>query len=115
MAAILVVDDDKSIRDLVSTMLESEGNRVLSAANGAEAVAVYRSHEGQIDLVLTDMDMPVMDGVEEILHIRMTNPAAKVICMTGASEQRCPAGVMLLSKPFSAEKLFQAVDGATSA
>jgi len=111
MAAILVVDDDKSIQGLVSTMLEAEGHRVLTAANGAEAVAVYRSYAGQIDLVVTDMNMPVMDGVEEIVRIRMTNPAAKVICMTGDSEDRCPEGVMLLSKPFSVERLFQAVDG----
>jgi CheY-like chemotaxis protein len=61
--------------------------------------------------VVTDMNMPVMDGVEEIVRIRTTNPAAKVICMTGDSEDRCPEGVMLLSKPPSVERLFQAVDG----
>jgi CheY-like chemotaxis protein len=57
------------------------------------------------------MNMPVMDGVQEILRIRMTNPGAKVICMTGGSADRCPEGVVVLNKPFSIEKLVKAVDG----
>ena len=109
MATILVVDDDEGVRNLVSTMLESVGNRTIVAANGAEAVAVYRSYANQIDLVVTDMNMPVMDGVQEIFRIRMTNPAAKIICMTGDSGDRCPEGVVLLSRPFPLEKLLQAV------
>jgi CheY-like chemotaxis protein len=56
--------------------LESAGNRTIAAANGAEAVAVYRSYANQIDLVVTDVNMPVMDGVQEILRIRMMNPTA---------------------------------------
>jgi len=111
MAAILVVDDDKDTRELVSSMLESEGNSILTAANGVEAVALYRTYPNQIDLIVTDMNMPVMGGVEEILSIRTTNPAAKVICMTGDSEDQCPEGVMVLSKPFSLAELFEAVDG----
>jgi CheY-like chemotaxis protein len=111
MAVILVVDDDQSVRGLVSTTLKSAGNRILTAANGEEAVAIYRSYADQIDVVVTDMNMPVMDGVQEILRIRMTNPSAKFICMTGDSADRCPEGVVLLSKPFSIEKLLQAVDG----
>ena len=111
MAVILVVDDDESVRGLVSITLESVGNRILTAANGEEAVAIYRSYADQIDVVVTDMNMPVMDGVQEILRIRMTNPSAKFICMTGDSADCCPEGVVLLSKPFSIEKLLQAVDG----
>jgi CheY-like chemotaxis protein len=111
MATILVVDDDESIRSLVSNILESAGNRIVTAANGAEAVAVYRSYPDQIDLVVTDINMPVMDGVQEILRIRMTNPDAKIICMTSNSADQCPDGVVLVSKPFSIEKLIQAVNG----
>src|SRR6516225_10553698 len=111
MAVILVVDDDESVRRLVSTTLQLAGNRILTAANGEEAVAIYRSYADQINVVVTDMNMPVMDGVQEILRIRMTNPGAKVICMTGDSADRCPEGVALLSKPFSIEKLVKAVDG----
>jgi len=111
MATILVVDDDESVRRLVSTTLQLAGNRILTAANGAEAVAIYRSYADQINVVVTDMNMPVMDGVQEILRIRMTNPGAKVICMTGDSADCCPEGVVVLSKPFSIEKLVKAVDG----
>jgi len=110
MAVILVVDDDEMIRTLVSMLLRSKGHEILTAANGAEAVAVYRSYASQIDLVITDLNMPVMDGVQEILRIRMTKSDAKFICMTGDPEGRCPQGTVLLNKPFSPEKLFLSVD-----
>jgi CheY-like chemotaxis protein len=110
MAVILVVDDDEMIRGLVSTVLKSAGHQIVTAANGAEGVAVYRSFTSQIDLVITDISMPVMDGVQEILRIRMTNPNARIICMTGDSADRCPEGVVLLNKPFSVEKLSLYVD-----
>jgi len=105
MGAILVVDDEKAIRDLLSMVLTSAGHRVLTAGNGAEAVAVYRSYPDQIDLVVTDLDMPTMDGAQEILRIRMTNPDARFICMTGGSADPCPAGVTLLKKPFAMDQL----------
>ena len=100
MAVILVVDDDDGVRNMVSALLVAEGHRVITAANGAEAVAVYRSLPSRIDLVITDLDMPTMDGVQEILRIRLTNPGAKFICMTGSSADRCPQGVALVAKPF---------------
>ena len=110
MAVILVVDDDESIRSLVSTLLKTAGHQIVTAANGAEAVAVYRSFARCIDLVVTDVRMPVMDGVQEILRIRLTNPDAKFICMTGDSAFCCPEGVVLLNKPFSVETLISCVD-----
>jgi CheY-like chemotaxis protein len=111
MAVILVVDDDEGIRGLVSTVLKSAGHQIVTAANGAEAVAVYRSFATQIDLVITDLNMPVMDGVQAILRIRLTNPDAKFICVTGDPEGCSLEGVVLLSKPFSVEKLFSCIDG----
>ena len=68
-----------------------------------------RLYASQIDVVVTDINMPVMDGLQEILRIRMTNPAAKIICMTGDSSDRCPEGVALLSKPFPINDLLQAM------
>ena len=110
MAVILVVDDDAGIRGLVSMLLKSAGHETVTAANGAEAVAVYRSFARQIDLVITDINMPVMDGVQAILRIRMTRPDAKFICMTGNPEADRLEGVIVLDKPFSAEKLLLSVD-----
>jgi CheY-like chemotaxis protein len=110
MAGILVVDDDEGIRGFVSTVLKSAGHQILTAANGAEGVAVYRTFAGRIDLVITDFNMPVMDGAQEILRIRMTNPNAKVIGMTGNTACDFPEGVVLLNKPFTVEKLLVSVD-----
>ena len=94
---------------MVSTILKMEGHQTLTAANGAEAVAVYRSFADRIDLVITDIDMPTMDGVQEILRIRMTNPEAKFICMTGGSTDRCPKGVPVFSKPLAMGEFLAAV------
>ena len=110
MAVILVVDDDEDIRGLVSMLLKSAGYEIVTAANGAEAVAVYRSFARQIDLVITDINMPVMDGIQAILRSRMTRPDAKFICMTGNPEAGSPEGLVLLTKPFSAKKLLLFVD-----
>jgi CheY-like chemotaxis protein len=52
-------------------MLESAGNRILTAASGEEALAIYRNYADQIDVVVTDMNLPVLDGVQEILRIRI--------------------------------------------
>lgn len=109
MAVILVVDDDESVRGMVSVLLTAEGHRIVTAVNGAEAVAVYRSFPSQIDLVITDLDMPTMDGVQEILRIRMTKPDAKFICMTGGSPDRCPKDVVLMDKPFAIGEFLGAV------
>jgi CheY-like chemotaxis protein len=110
MAVILVVDDDDGIRGLVSMLLKSAKHEIVTAANGAEAVAVYRSYAKQIDLVITDIDMPVMDGIQAILRIRMTRPDAKFICMTGNPEASCPEGIPVLSKPFTPKTLVSAVN-----
>src|SRR5690348_1782259 len=110
MGVILVVDDEEGIRGLVSMLLKSAGHEIVTAANGAEAVAVYRSFAKQIDLVITDIDMPVMNGVQAILRIRMTRPDAKFICMTGNPEADYPEGLLRLNKPFTAEKLLSAVN-----
>jgi CheY-like chemotaxis protein len=71
MAVILVVDNDKSVRGLVSIMLESVGNRILTTASGEEALGIYRNYADQIDVVVTDMNLPVLDAVQEILRIRI--------------------------------------------
>jgi CheY-like chemotaxis protein len=109
MAVILVVDDDEGIRNLVSMLLQSAGYQVVTAANGLEAVAVYRSATSQIDLVVIDFNMPVMDGNQAMLRIRASKPDAKFICMTGNPEADVPDGVICLNKPFSAEELLSSV------
>jgi CheY-like chemotaxis protein len=91
-------------------VLKSAGHQIVTAANGAEAVAVYRSYATRIDLVITDLNMPVMDGVQAILRMRMTKPDARFICMTADPEGCSLEGVVLLRKPFSIEKLLSCID-----
>jgi two-component system cell cycle sensor histidine kinase/response regulator CckA len=76
------------------------GHEVLTAANGLEGLAVFRSYAKMIDLIITDLQMPVMDGYEFIGRIRDSKPDAKLICMSGFSEQGPPKGVAFLPKPF---------------
>jgi CheY-like chemotaxis protein len=110
MAVILVADDETMVRSFVSMVLISAGHQVLKAANGLEAVALFRSFPASIDLVITDLLMPVMDGYELVRLIRHDRPEAKIICMTGYPDQEPPAGTMMLPKPFLPGQLRQLVD-----
>ncbi len=109
MNRILVADDDNMIRAAISTYLGHCGYQVLTACNGLEAVQVFRSCPDFIDLVLTDLRMPVMTGNDAVQQIWETRPDAKVICMTGYSDDECPKGAFLLQKPFKFESLREAV------
>jgi CheY-like chemotaxis protein len=80
---VLVVDDEKPILNLAQTMLEKFGYRVLSAANGAEAIKIYALRQNEIAAVITDMAMPVMDGHATITALRALNPKVKVIGSSG--------------------------------
>jgi PAS domain S-box-containing protein len=79
---ILVAEDEEKVRGLSRRILESLGYRVLTAANGREALEVYQSAE-RVDLVLTDMVMPEMGGKELIRELRKANPRLKTVAMTG--------------------------------
>jgi CheY-like chemotaxis protein len=81
---------------LITWGLKSEGHERLTAANGAEAVALYRSLASGIDLVITDLNMPVVDGVQEILRIRVTRKDAQIICMLAYPEDRPPEQILTL-------------------
>jgi CheY-like chemotaxis protein len=109
MARILVIEDDQVTRHLVSTYLKHVGYDVLTASNGLEGVEVFRSCPDFIDLVLTDLQMPVMTGNEAVHQIRDTRPDAKVMCMTGSSEDLCLKGVPVLAKPFSLKTLHYSI------
>jgi len=109
MSRILVVEDDDVIRKAISMYLHHCGYEVVTACNGLEAVEVFASCPDLIDLVLTDLQMPVMTGNDAVHQIRKARPEAKIICMTGYSEELCPKGTLLLKKPFRFEVLHEAV------
>src|SRR5262245_16741904 len=105
MAVVLVADDEPAIRSLAILILKSAGHAVVAAGNGLEAIALYRGTPEQYDLVITDLDMPVMDGYQLILLIRETKPAAKIIAMSGNPARELPAAISFLPKPFTPQQL----------
>ena len=82
--AILVVDDEELIRDLLITMLEREGYKTLSSESGTKAVEILK--ENRISMVLSDIAMPEMDGFELLSHVKEYDMAVPVILMSGRSE-----------------------------
>jgi len=106
---VLVVDDEEAIRAVARRMLERFGYRVLLANHGAEAVALYAQHRGEIAVVLTDMAMPVMDGPALIVALKAIDPGVRIIgssgLMTdGGTAQVMNAGVRhFVPKPYTAE------------
>jgi len=84
--AVLVVDDEETVRDVVRRMLEHEGLQVITACDGAEAVSVFRQYADGIALVLMDLTMPEMDGEQAFQAIRGIRPDAIVILSSGFTE-----------------------------
>jgi len=81
VARILVVDDDKAVRLLLRAVLERRGHAVVEAADGDEGLRCYRA--APTDLVITDIQMPVMDGLQMIKALRGAFPTAKIIAISG--------------------------------
>lgn len=112
---ILIVDDESSVRTIAKHTLEAFGYRVIDAGNGAEAVAVFVQSKDSVSLVVTDLMMPVMDGIATIHAIRKISPEIPIIATSGLNESGHMArvaaiGVLdFLAKPYDAKKLLTAV------
>ena len=119
MSRILVVDDEQANRQMVVTILRDAGHTVEAASNGA--VALSHLGTGAWDLLVTDMHMPVMDGVELISQCRELHPGLAVIAISGGNfagdtSRLADAGLMgateTVSKPYKVEDLMHAVERA---
>jgi PAS domain S-box-containing protein len=118
---VLVVEDEQALREVTHRIFSRGGYHVITAANGAEAVALAHDYDGEIHLVLTDVVMPNMLGKEVVERIREIRPGVEVLYMSGyaqpvlASQGRLDPGVNLIEKPFSAAALIdmagQILDG----
>ncbi len=114
---VLLVDDEKNILEVTAATLERFGYRTISATNGAEGLAAYLERQSEIDLVVTDMSMPDMDGPLMIRALRKIDNDLKIIGMSGLMDQGQTAeletiGVnTFLTKPFTAEKLLASIAG----
>jgi len=112
---ILIVDDEAPILEVAKKTLEENGYKVLTAADGAEALALYAEHKKKVDAVLIDMIMPYLDGAASIRALRKLDPNVKIIASSGLAAndklfESADEGVRtFLSKPYSAEKLLRAL------
>ena len=110
---VLVVDDESSVRQVTRKLLERNGYRVIEASEGADGITQYVAHQQEVQVVVTDLAMPVMDGPTFIRVLRRLNPQVRVIAVSGyQSKSRLPAdlgvtGEAQLSKPFSGAMLLQ--------
>jgi len=104
---ILVAEDEDGVRSLTREVLEKYGYTVLEAANGEEALKVAESHEGPVDLLLSDVVMPRMGGPELAQALLAKRPSVKVLYMSGYTDHPMVrrgvvnAGVAFLQKPFT--------------
>jgi PAS domain S-box-containing protein len=108
---ILVVDDEPSLRTLVVAILQPRGYTMLEAGSGAEALQVSQSFSGRIDILLTDVIMPGMNGRELAEAITAKRPETRIIYMSGYTDNAIAhhgvldPGVVLIEKPITADKL----------
>lgn len=114
-AAILVVDDEPSVRELVREVLAREGYTVLHASSPHQALDVVRRRPGRLDLLVTDMTMPGMDGAALARELRAGHPQLAALFMSGSLDETPPppnADGRFLQKPFSIDTLLMAVRAA---
>jgi DNA-binding NtrC family response regulator len=111
MANILLADDDAAVRDLVRRALAAEGHSVHVTQDGGEALEHLLAHSGTIDLLVTDVDMPQLDGVSLAREAVLLKPSLSIILMSGFSDQLDHADSIKarkfasISKPFTLEQI----------
>ena len=110
---ILLVEDEELLIEMVSFLLESKGYKVFVAQDGAEAIEVYKKHIQEIALVLTDMGLPTMTGMEEFKKLKEIDPNVKVILASGYFEPDMKADLLkagakgFLQKPYMSDVILQ--------
>jgi two-component system cell cycle sensor histidine kinase/response regulator CckA len=112
---VLLVEDEPVVRELAVTTLREKGYTVVEAANGEEGLCLARQHDGKIDLVLTDVVMPVMSGKEMADAIRTSHPDTKILFTSGYTEDALGhhgvllPGILFLPKPYMTATLTRKV------
>ena len=114
MARILIAEDDDAVRDLVVRALDEDGHELTATPDGAAALEVL-SHAGKFDLLLSDVKMPVLDGIALAMAAGRDYPDLRIMLMTGYADQRERAHGLdalvhdVINKPFSVEQIKGAV------
>jgi PAS domain S-box-containing protein len=110
---VLLTEDEEQVRKMIRMILEMNGYHVLEASGGDEALALYKQHEGQIDLVMTDVVMPQMSGRELAQSLEILHPGIKVLYMSGYTDDAIVRHGLLdqeiafLQKPFTPDALMR--------
>jgi two-component system cell cycle sensor histidine kinase/response regulator CckA len=118
--AILLVEDEEAVRAFASRALASRGYTVMEAESGVDALRVYEEVAGKIDLIVSDVIMPEMDGPTMLMELRNRGLAAKIIFVSGYADdafaKNLPEGqeFQFLQKPFTLKQLIETVKGAMS-
>lgn len=121
MARILLAEDEKGLRTLLARALALDGHEVVTANDGAEALELITRTQGAFELLLTDIRMPVMDGIALALATARDHPQVTILLMTGYADQRERASGLealihdVIAKPFSLGTIRSAVNGALAA
>jgi DNA-binding response OmpR family regulator len=111
-AVILVADDEALVRNLVTLLMQEQGYFVLSAADGHEGLELSRQYPGSIELVITDVEMPRLNGTDLCAHLLKERPGIKVLVMSGADMSEIVsqnAHLPFLPKPFDGQTLIAKV------
>jgi len=116
---VLLVEDEDAVRSFAARALGQRGYRVLEATTGTEALEIFSSHNGDVDLVVSDVVMPEMDGPTLMKHLRSERPDVKIIFISGYAEDAFKRNLsendedfMFLQKPFDLKELAAAVKAA---
>lgn len=121
MARVLIADDEESMRLLVARAIAMDGHQTVTAQDGAEALEILTRENGAFDLLLTDIQMPVMDGIALALSAARDFPGLTILLMTGFADQRERASNLnalvhdVVTKPFSVADIRTAVADALAA
>jgi CheY-like chemotaxis protein len=121
MSRILIADDEESMRTLVARAIAMDGHATVTAEDGAEALELLSREPDQFDLLLTDIQMPVMDGIALALAAARDFPRLTILLMTGFAGQRERASGLnaivhdVVTKPFSVAEIRTAVANALAA
>ncbi len=108
---ILVAEDEEPIRNITKTVLEINGYRVITAADGAEAILLYRQYQSEIKVVVLDMMMPYLDGSAAIKLLEEINPEVKIIAVSGLASNETITEInsacvkIFLSKPYTSTEV----------
>src|ERR1700758_1281486 len=121
MSRILIADDEDSMRLLVARAIAMDGHDTVPAQDGAEALEILTREDGAFDLLLSDIQMPVMDGIALALSAARDFPDVTILLMTGFADQRERASNLnaiahdVVTKPFSVADIRAAVADALKA